>query len=275
MPIQVRRLSPVLGAEIVGVDISKPLDAQTIAEIRAAWLEHLVVLFRNQRIDADDQTRFCKYFGEIEPPKVSVGQDDKHPHVMFISNVRDMGLRTSLEEGEMMFHSDRSYDEFPFMATTLYAMEVPPKGGNTLFANCYASYDRLPEDLRRRAETLRAMHVYDYENNQVQKTQENSPDAPRFVQPVIRTHPETKRKCIYVNRLMTDHVVGVPPEESKAVLGQLYDFAERPEFVYEHVWQVGDFLMWDNRCTMHARTYFDPRERRMMRRIAICGDRPY
>lgn len=275
MDLEIRPLSPALGAEINGVDLGRDLDAKTVAAIRAAWLEHLVVVFHDQRIDEDDQTRFCKYFGDIALPMQSPSQDDEHPHVMFISNVRDMGLRTTLEDGEMMFHSDRSFHEFPFMATTLYAIEVPSEGGNTLFANCHDSYDALPPELKQRLEGRQAMNVYDFANNSVQKTRENSPDAPRFVQPIFRTHPETGRKSIYVSRLMTDYMIDADAEESRDLLAQLFDFAERPEFVYEHEWRVGDFVMWDNRCTMHARTHFDPGDRRMMRRIAVCGDRPF
>ena len=275
MDLQIRPLSPVLGAEIGGLDLSAPLDTETIAAIRSAWLDYLVVVFLGQQMDEDDQTRFCEYFGDIEPPMVSPSQDDAHPHVMFISNVRDAGLRTALEDGEMMFHSDRSFHEFPFMATTLYAMELPVRGGNTLFANCYKVYDALSPSLKNLIRDKRAMHVYDYENNQVQKTRENSPDAPRHDQPIVRTHPETGRKSLYVSRLMTNHVMGVASEESRDLLATLWDFSERREFIYEHVWSPGDFLMWDNRCTMHARTHFDSGERRMLRRIAICGDRPY
>jgi taurine dioxygenase len=275
MDLEIRPLSRIIGAEISGVDLSRELDAETVGAIRAAWLDHMVVVFPDQHMDEDDQTRFCRYFGDIELPMLSPSQDDEHPHVMFISNVRDMGLRTTLEDGEMMFHSDRSFHEFPFMATTLYAVEVPSRGGNTLFANCYASYEALSPDLKDRLEGRRAMNVYDYENNQVQKTQENSPDAPRFAQPIFRTHPETGRKSIYVSRLMTDYIVDAAPDESRDLLEQLFQCAEQPEFVYEHVWRAGDFVMWDNRCTMHARTDFDPGERRMLRRIAICGDRPF
>ena len=148
-------------------------------------------------------------------------------------------------------------------------------GANTLFANCYASYDALPADQKQRLEGRWAMNVYDFENNSVQKTRENSPDAPRFVQPIFRTHPESGRKSIYVNRLMTDYIVDAEPEQSRDLLEQLFDLSERPEFVYEHKWRVGDFVMWDNRCTMHARTDFDPDDRRMMRRIAVSGDRPF
>lgn len=275
MDLKIRPLSKALGAEILGIDLNRNLAKKTIENIRAVWLKYLVIVFPDQILDEDAHTRFCKYFGEIEPPMVSPAQDASHPHVMFISNVRNEGLRTALEDGEMMFHSDRSFHQTPFAASTLYAIEIPSQGGNTRFANCYASYDALPVALKEKLMGRRAMHIYDYENNQVQKTKTNSPDAPRCIQPIFRTHPETGRLAIYVSRLMTDYIVDTNTEESRNLLSELHEFTEQPQFVYEHVWRKGDLVMWDNRCTMHARTHFDPNERRMLRRIAICGDQPF
>lgn len=274
MQVRVTPLSDALGAEISGVDLGRPLDTETVRTIRNAWLEHLVIVFRRQKMSEADQLRFCEYFGPLDKPRVP-SASDQSPNVMFISNVRDMGLRTALEDGEMMFHTDRVFDEHPFMAATLYAVEVPPVGGNTLFCNCYRVYEEMPESLKAAIEGRQALNVYDYQNNMVQKTGPVGPDAPRFVHPAVRTHPETRRKAIYVNRLMTDHIVGMELAESSAVLESVFAFAEQPRFIYEHVWQISDFLMWDNRCTMHARTDFSPNHRRMMRRVAICGDRPF
>jgi len=275
MTIRVTPLSDALGAEISGVDLSRPLDPKTVADIRAAWLDNLVILFRDQKLSEADQLRFCEYFGPLDKPRFTPTASDKSPNIMFISNVRDMGLRTSLEDGEMMFHTDRVFDEHPFMAATLYAIEVPPVGGNTMFCNCYRVYEEMPQDLRARLQARLALNVYDYQRNMVQKTQAVSPDAPRFAHPAVRVHPETHRKALFVNRLMTDHIVDMDADESTSLLNRVFDFAEQPQFVYEHVWRVGDFLMWDNRCTMHARSHFDPGHRRMMRRVAICGDRPF
>jgi taurine dioxygenase len=271
--LQVTSLSDAAGAHIDGIDLTKELDVETVAAIEKIWLESLVVVFRDQKLSEDDQTRFCSYFGEIDMPRAS--QDDINPHIMFISNVRESGKRTALEDGEMMFHTDRVFAEFPFKAATLYAIEVPSQGGNTLFANCYSALDALPAELRNRLEGRKALHVYDYENNATIKTGKISSDAPRWAHPIFRTHPSTGRKALYVNRLMTDQIIDMDPDESREILEQLFTLGEREEFVYEHVWRPGDLVMWDNRCTMHARTHFEPQHRRKMRRITVRGDLPF
>ena len=275
MSLEISKLSPALGAKIENLDLCQNLDPKTFGIINDALLEHLVLVIPDQEVTVEQQTQFAQYFGEIDTPMVSNAQDDENPHVMFVSNVRDMGLRTSLEDGEMMFHSDRSFAEYPFMATTLYALEVPPSGGNTLFSNCYRAYDAVPDRIKKLLKNSKALHVYDYDNNQVQKTVENSPDAPRWAQPIFRTHPETGKKSVYVNRLMTEHIVGIEEQESSDILKELYDLSEREDFIYEHKWTVGDLMIWDNRCTMHARTHFDPNQRRMLRRVTIRGDRAF
>ena len=174
----------------------------------------------------------------------------------------------------MWFHSEQCYFEQPVAATVLYAVEVPSSGGNTRFANCRAAYDALDDGLKRRLDGLQALNAYDYGDNMQVKDGPRPADAPRFVHPVIRTHPETGKKAIYVNRLMTEHVVGMDADESHALLEMLYDHVEQPCFVHEHAWRPGDLVMWDNRCTLHARTDFDPAERRKLRRMTVKGDRP-
>ncbi|NNL64709.1 MAG: TauD/TfdA family dioxygenase, partial [Myxococcales bacterium] len=162
----------------------------------------------------------------------------------------------------------------PAAATLLYAMEIPQEGGDTLFADCRAAYDTLPEETRRRCEGARALFVYDYDANATQKTAASASDAPQHEHPVIRTHPETGRRSIFVNRLMTDHIVGWDREESAALLAQLYAHQEQPRFVIRHRWRAGDLVVWDNRCVLHARTDFDPKARRMLQRVTVEGDRP-
>ncbi len=274
MPIPVRPLSPSLGAEI-GVDLSQPIDAARHSEIRRTFLDRGVILFRDQHLSEADQEAFCLRFGELELVRSSKSKNDAQPHIMFVSNVRGEGFRTTLEDGEMWFHSDQCYYETPAMATTLYAIEVPPAGGNTLFADCRAAYDTLDAGIRRALAGRRALNVYDIGYNAVVKSRESRADAPRWAHPVFRTHPETGRKAIYVNRLMTDHVEDMDRADSDALLETLFAHVEKPEFVYEHVWRPGDLLMWDNRCTLHARTDFDPAQRRILRRMAIRGDLPY
>ena len=160
------------------------------------------------------------------------------------------------------------------MASMLYAIEVPSVGGNTLFANGYKAYETLPAEIKRRIHGRKALNAYDYDGAAMKRSTRLSEGAPFYVHPVVRTHPATGRKALYVNRLMTIAIEGLPQDESEETLNLLFDHQEQRRFVYEHVWRVGDILMWDNRCTLHARTDFSPDERRLMRRIAILGEKP-
>ncbi len=270
--IDVRPLSDACGAEILGVDLRKPLDPQTLKAIEEAWYEHLVIIFRDQDISNDDQVRFCKYFGDLEEVRTGKYANEEMQYTMMITNVTDTGMQTALENGEMWFHSDQCYYEMPCRASTLYAMEIPSVGGNTLFANCYKAWEMLPSDLQEKLQQLKAHNIYDYAGNPLKRGDNIDPNAPQYSHPVARLHPKTGKYALYVNRLMTDYIEGIEPEESDDVLQQLFEHSEKPEFTYEHVWRLGDLMMWDNRCAMHARTDFDPDERRMMRRITIKGE---
>ena len=281
MPIDVVPLTPKIGAEIRGVDLRDDLDNETVAAIRNAWLEHAVVLFRDQDLGKDDQIRFTTQFGNVgilARPKQyrTSGHDDMPDGMMLISNVRENGEPIgALPDGEMMFHHDMLHADIPHTATLLYAVEIPSVGGNTLFASGNSAYDTLPEDLRAPLEGQKAFHHYNY--GSVQKGDgKGTPAFSKSVHPVFRTHSETGRKAIYVNRLMTEGIVDMPTEQSSALLERLFDHSERAEFVYEHVWRTGDLLMWDNRCSMHARTDFPGGERRLLWRTTIASDeRPY
>ncbi len=275
MPITVKPLSETIGAEIGGIDLSRPADEAARRAIHRAFLDHLVILFRDQDLSETDQEGFCHLFGELELVKSSRSKNKDQPHIMFVSNVRNEGFQTTLEDGEMWFHSDQCYYEAPVMATTLYAIEVPPVGGNTLFASAYAAYDALPEALRAPLEGKRALNVYDIAYNALAKIRESRPEAPKWAHPVFRTHPETGRRALYVNRLMTDYIEGMDRAESDALLEAVYNHMENPAFTYEHVWRAGDLLLWDNRCALHARTDFDPGHRRILRRMTVKGDVPF
>lgn len=270
--MEVRPLSSACGAEICGVDLTMPLEEKTLNLIREAWYENLIIVFRDQDMSNEDQVRFCKYFGELEEVRTGRYATEEMRHTMMITNVTDTGMMTALENGDMWFHSDQCYYEFPCRASTLYAMEIPKVGGNTLFANCYAAWETLPTELSAFLDGRKAHNIYDYAGNPLKRGDDVDPAAPSYSHPVARTHPETGRKALYVNRLMTDLIEGTSAEKSVRILEQLFEHSEKPEFVYEHVWRVGDFVMWDNRCSMHARTDFDPAERRMMRRITIKGE---
>ena len=273
--MEVVALSSALGAEIRGVDASRPLDDATFARILDAWHRHLVILLRGQTLDEEQQVRFAERFGELSPIHTS-HHSATNKAVMYIGNRKKDGkIVGALPLGEMQFHSDQCYRERPAMGTMLYSIEIPAEGGNTLFANAYRAWEVLPAEVRQRVDGRKAVQVYDYDGGVLDRKHMVAPkDGMSFAHPVARTHPATERKALYVNRLMTHHIEGLPHEESERLLGLMFETIERPEFIYEHRWRIGDLLLWDNRCTLHARRDFNPGENRWMRRVTIMGDRP-
>ncbi len=272
--LTVRQLSPALGAEIAGIDLRDPIDEAAKQQFLDAWHRHLVILLRNQTLDEDAQVRFAETFGA--PAKLTSGRvfSAKHPCVMLISNIRLDGKPIgALPDGEMQFHTDQCHQETPAKATLLYAIEIPSQGGNTLFSNAYAAYETLPEESKQRIAGRRALNAYDKDSTLRTASYDNAGSS--YWHPAVRTHPATGRKALYVNRLMTREIEGLPREESDTLLQQLFDHQEQPQFIYEHVWRPGDILMWDNRCTLHARTDFSAGERRLLRRVTILGEKPF
>lgn len=268
----VRPLAQGMGMEIVGVDCSGDIDDATFQRILDIWHDNCVVLFRNQNLDEQQEWTFARRFGETGKVYHQHNGASRLPGVMYISNIRENGeLIGSLPDGEMFFHHDQCYIEHPAIATMLYAMEIPSKGGNTIFANMFAAYDALPENIKARIEGVKAMQVYDYASNPTTRGAVIKEGTPHFAHDVVRAHSVTGRKALYVNRLMTDHLVGFDRAESDALLTLLFDHSEQPQFLYEHVWTPGDLLIWDNRSCTHARTDFSASERRLMRRVAIVG----
>jgi taurine dioxygenase len=272
--IEVRPSGAALGAEIRGVDLSTPMDDETFEAVHAAWLQNLVICFRGQTIESPDQIAYGSRFGElarIHTPEFA-GED---PAIMYISNQQKDGkFIHALPVGEMQFHIDQCYTERPAKATILYSMKIPSTGGDTLFSNLYRAYELLPEDIKRKLVGKKALHVYDYDNASVTASRTLDPKAPRYAHPVVRIHPETRRKALYVNRLMTYAIEGMDEKESTDILEACFQAIERPDNVYAHKWQLGDVLMWDNRCTAHARTDFEATEPRLMRRLTVLGEKP-
>ncbi len=198
-----RPLSAALGLEILDVDLSDPLPPAVIAQLREAWYEGLILLLRDQTLAEEDQVRFAECFG---PPAktINVNNTGKHPAVMLVSNIRKDGKPLgALPDGEMQFHTDQCYIEKPAAASMLYAIEVPSVGGNTVFANAYLAYETLPTEIKRRIEGRKAVKAYDYENASTLRGTRLREGVPRYLHPVVRTHPATGRKALYVNRLMT------------------------------------------------------------------------
>ena len=273
--MQIVALSPALGAEIRGVDAAGPMSESMFREILRAWHENLVILLRGQDLDEEAQVRFAERFGELSPIHTD-HHSAANKAVMYIGNRKKDGkLIGALPLGEMQFHTDQCYQERPAKGTMLYAIEIPAAGGNTLFANGYKAFEALPAEVRGRIDGLKAVNVYDYGGGVLDRKFMVKPEeGMSYAHPVARTHPATGRKSLYVNRLMTHHIEGLPAQESERVLDLMFRTLERPEFVYEHRWRVGDLLLWDNRCTLHARRDFDPDERRWMRRVTIKGEIP-
>ncbi len=272
--MQTRPLSPALGAEIVGVDLSEPISDELFAKIQDCWHQNLVVLFRDQHLSEADQVRFAERFGPLAISHTR-RYTTANPAVMIISNIRENGKQIgALPDGEMQFHSDQCYQEKPAMASMLYAIEIPGVGGNTLFANAYKAYETLSDDIKRRLDGRKAMHAYDYDAASMKRGTRIKEGVPHFAHPAVRTHPATGRKALYVNRLMTIGIEGLPEAESDELLNVLFAHQENPAFIYEHVWRVNDLLMWDNRCALHARSDFSSDERRLMRRVTVLGERP-
>jgi len=281
LDIQVTPLSPACGAEIRGVDLSRPLSPETVKAIRDAWNKHIVLVFRGQQVSEEDQLRFAEYFGNLgerkraktQLAKKIEGTQQKNPKILLVTNIKENGVPIgAFGEGEFWFHIDGGYTERPYRYTFLYALELPSTGGNTKFSNMYRAHDAVPSALKEKLNGRKAIHVHEYNRAKQADVSGRLDDLPHYEHPVFITHPETGRKTLFVDRLMTVGIAGMDKPESDAIMTQLYDIGERPEFIYEHVWQLGDFLMWDNRCTIHARTDFPKEERRLLRRCTVEGD---
>jgi len=277
--VTVTPLHPALGAKVGGIDLSQALSEPAFDAIQSAWHAHGVLLFRNQALDDLQQVAFAERFGELAHTLKAYEGAKVHPALMFVTNEKKDGQYIgALPDGEMFFHSDMCYLERPLSAAMLYAMALPPTGGNTVFAGMYAAYEALPADLARRVEGRLAVNSYEpgYGASNIAMRIETARNehTKSYAHPIVRTHPATGRKSLFVNRLMTESVVGLPRDESDALLKALFDHQEEPRFQYEHRWQLGDLLIWDNRCTLHARREFPATHLRKMRRVAVRGERP-
>ena len=274
--LNIRPLSDVIGAEIRGVDLSKPLDADTVAAIKDAWHEHIVLLFRDQDIDTDQQIAFAEHFGDVgtrsRPAERCPEGADYNASIMLVSNVKKDGKYIgSLPDGEMWFHHDMCYDKALHKGTFLYAMELPSTDGNTLFANMYAAYDRLSDDMKERVKGQRALQIYDFATRETVDISDDISKYKHEIQSVTITHPVTGRRAFYVNPLITARIEDMPEADSRAMLDELFAFADDPSIAYEHEWRLGDLMMWDNWCSCHARTDFPASEHRMLRRCTVKG----
>jgi taurine dioxygenase len=274
MSISIQRMSDAIGARLTGIDLRSGIDDAVMKEVHQAWLENFVIVIPGQNLSSDDQIAFTEWFGLRQEVRTVKVVDEGPQNFMYVANKKFDGMESVLPEGEMQFHTDQCYYETPSRATILFAIEMPAEGGNTKFANAYRAYESLDDAMKTRLQGLKALNVYDYDANSTIKRYESSPDAPRYAHPVVIRHPETGRDVLYINRLMSDHIVGMDRAESDALLEELFQVLEDPAHCYEHVWTPGDLVMWDNLCTLHARTWFDPSQSRVLRRTTVAGKAP-
>lgn len=272
-----------LAADIEGVDLSKALDAASLASIVEAWSEHLVLRFRGQKLSDPDLERFSAMLGPLDKaPTYSKGvrTDVGSDFVTVISNVVVNGVAIGdLGNAEALWHTDMSYNETPPMASALYSLEIPPVGGETGFCNMYQAWKTLPQDLRQRISGR--MCVHDSSTNSVgglrggHEAVTDVTKTPGARHPMVITHPVTKRECLFLGRRRNAYIVGLPINESEELLDAVWAHTTKKELSWYQEWQVGDLILWDNRCVMHRRDDFDPNSRRIMHRTQIAGSKPY
>lgn len=272
MTLSVKPLDAPLGAEIVGLDV-RAITADAQQALHQALLDHHLLVIRDHPTSDADLVELGKSFGPIVKARLVsplTGRDD----IMVISNIREDGKPVGqLPDGEMAFHIDQIYRPNPCKGAALHAVEIPKAGGDTMFSNNVRAYEQLSESTKARLEGLKATHSFHYGETQ-KENRVDSPDRPHFTHPLVRRIPENGKRALAVCRLMTDRIEGIPEDESRALIGELCDRIEDRGNIYSHEWRVGDILIWDNRCTSHARTDFATTERRLMKRVTIGDTQP-
>ena len=280
---EVRRFDAPVGAEIIGLDISKPINEVDFARIHRAHLDHHVLVFRDMAITPEQQVAFSRRFGPLQRHVLSTFALPGHPEVLVISNIKENGRPIGLGDAGAYWHSDLSYLPRPSLGSMLHAQELPAEGGDTLFANQHHAWDALPAALRNAVAGRRAEHWYLCKYAELQRRNPWRPDltqaqidaVPPVAQPIVRTHPETGRKALFVSEHFTTRVLDMPEDESRALLDELFAHTTRDEFVYRHHWQPGDMVFWDNRSLMHLAGGTPDHLRRRMNRTTIEGDEPF
>ncbi|MBK17586.1 MAG: hypothetical protein CMM52_01925 [Rhodospirillaceae bacterium] len=277
--MKVTPLDAPLGARITGIDLRETPDEALAAEIRAIVHEYSVTIFPDQTFNAKQQLAFTKSLGPVRKRKlpddyVSPASSYETPGIAYVSNIRDENGEPTgvIPDGEMWFHHDTCYTDEPDKFTMLYSIAVPKVGGNTMWGNMYQAWDTLPEDLKKEIHGKNALNVYDYAT--IDKPDlENLENIEKAWQPCVVTHPQNGREALFVNRLMTCQIEGLSVEDSSPILDSIFDHAEQRQFVYEHQWSVGDFVIWDNLAVTHARTHFEIGDDRRLRRSKVSGDK--
>jgi taurine dioxygenase len=279
--LEIRPLSDALGAEVSGLDLSQPLDDETISAIKKAFLDHHLLCIRSKPLEPADFARLAGYFGQ---PQLQLLRKRRHGETPEVSILESTYKRPEDKPDDMRlvrlsgWHTDDSYFAVPAKATMLQSIKIPDSGGETKFCNMRKAYVDLPEDKKRQFGALRAVHGYDTKRapaRAIKLTKEEEDETPAVDHPLVRTHEDTGEKTIYFNSNRTDHIVGMARAESDALLDHVYQHVTQPKYQYHHKWRVGDILLWDNRCLMHAVNMdFPVGQTRLHQRILLQGARP-
>jgi len=280
---EVRPFAAPVGAEIIGLDISRPINDADFARIHRAHLDHHVLVFRGQDVSPADHVAFSRRFGPLEIHVLHQFQLQGHPEILIVSNIRgENGEPIGLGDAGVYWHSDISYKTEPSLGSLLHAQELPSEGGDTLFADQHLAWEALSPELKARVLPLQAEHSYlaKYEELRARNpwrpklSQAQIDQVKPAVQPVVRTHPETGRKALFISEHFTTRIVGLPQAESDALLAELFAHSVKPEFVYRHTWRPHDLVFWDNRSLMHLAAGTPDHLRRKLYRTTVRGDRP-
>ncbi|MBV8187559.1 MAG: TauD/TfdA family dioxygenase [Alphaproteobacteria bacterium] len=286
MGITVKPRHPALGAEILGIDMRQPIDAATVQAVSDAWMKHLVLVFPDQRVSDAEHVAFTRKFGEPEIfHQTSLHlRSDRVREIFLVSNVDEQDrLMTPAEPSQKQlsssrqWHTDSSYRPMPSVGSLLHGIEISRTGGITQFINMYMVYDDLPEGLRKQVEGRKARHDFGMLSRVVGSpppTAEEQAAMPPVWHPMVRCHPVTGRKSLYISSIYNDAIEGMADGPARRLIEELTEFAAQPKYMYRHVWEPHDVVMWDNRCTVHAVTPHDPGERRVMHRTTIVGREP-
>lgn len=270
-----------IGADVFDVRLDEELDAQAIADIKAAWYQHLVLRFRGQQLSDADLIAFTRRLGVLDrAPARSASRllgVPEEEYVIIISNVKENGQPIGeLGDSEAFWHQDMTYHEKPPVGAALYALEIPPSGGNTQFCDLYQAYETLPADLRQRVDGLSCIHDITLDSSGRPRKGHEPTTDPRQAKgpthPLVHTHPHTKRRHLMLGRRPFAYIPGLSLEDSEALLDALWAHVRQPAFHWTQEWQLGDLILWDNRCTMHRRDSFDPSTRRVMHRTQLASD---
>jgi taurine dioxygenase len=280
---KVQPFNAPLGAEIIDLDLTRPLPPEEFERVHRAHLDHHLLIFRDQRITPAQQIAFSRGFGKLQIHVLYQFQLPGHPEILIISNIKENGQPIGLGDAGHFWHSDLSYVEIPSLGSMLHAQELPAEGGDTLFANMHLAWDTLAPHLQRKAEGLRAEHSYLAQYAELQRRNPWRPNLSAeqiarvkpVLQPVVRIHPETGRKALFVSEHFTTRIDGLPEDESRDLLKQLFEHSVKPEHVYRHRYQPYDLVFWDNRSLMHLAGGCPDDQRRKLYRTTIEGDLPY